>query len=47
MVKKFKDKYPLTISFRLKEHCKIIDRHLNPDEKVLYAFSAQKNSRVY
>lgn len=47
MVKKFKDKYPLTISFRLKEHCKIIDRHLNPDEKVLYAFSAQKNSRFY
>ena len=43
MVKKFKEKYPRTISFRLKEHCKIIDTHLNPGEEVLYAFAAQKN----
>ena len=43
MVKKFKEKYPITISFRLKEHCKIIDTHLNPGEEVLYAFAAQKN----
>jgi len=43
LVRKFKDKYPLTISFRLEKHCKIIERHLNPDEKVLYAFPAQKN----
>lgn len=43
MVKKFKEKYPTTISFRLKEHCRIIDTHLNPGEEVLYAFAAQKN----
>ena len=43
MVRKFKDKYPVTIAFRIKEHCKIIDMHLNPDEEVLYAFAAQKN----
>ena len=43
MVKKFKDKYPMTIAFRLKQHSKIIDMHLNPDEKILYAFVAQKN----
>ena len=43
IVKKFKDKYPITIAFRLKQHSKIIDMHLNPDEKILYAFAAQKN----
>ena len=43
MVRKFKDKYPMTIAFRLKKHCEIIDMHLNPDEKILYAFAAQKN----
>lgn len=47
LVSKFKKKYPLTISFRLKRHCKIIDKHLNPDEKVLYAFPAQKNRYFY
>jgi len=43
-VAEFKKKYPLTISFRLKKHCKVIEQHLNPDEKVLYAFAAQKNA---
>ena len=47
LVAKFKKKYPLTISFRLKKHCKVIDLHLNPDEKVLYAFPAQKNKYFY
>lgn len=43
-VSEFKRKYPLTISFRLKKHCKVIEQHLNPDEKLLYAFAAQKNA---
>lgn len=47
MVREFKKKYPLTIAFRLAKHCKIIDKHLNPDEKVLYAFPAQKNAHVF
>ena len=42
-LKKFKKKYPMTISWRLKKHAKIIEKHLNPEEKVLYAFAAQKN----
>lgn len=42
-VSEFKRKYPLTIAFRLKKHCNVIEKHLNPDEKVLYAFPAQKN----
>ena len=44
LVRDFKKKYPLTISFRLKKHCKVIEEHLNSNEKILYAFPAQKNS---
>lgn len=43
-LKKFKDKYPMTISWRLKKHAKVVEKHLNPGEKVLYAFAAQKNN---
>lgn len=43
-ISEFKRKYPLTIAFRLKKHCKVIEEHLNPDERVLYAFVGQKNS---
>ena len=39
----FKKKYPMTIGWRLKQHAKIIDTHLNPDEEVSFAFAAQKN----
>ena len=46
-VKDFKKKYPGTIAWRIKRHCKIIDKHLNPDEKVLYAFVAQKNDNPF
>lgn len=47
MVCAFKQKYPLTIAFRLKKHCEIIEKHLNPGEEILYAFAAQKNANVY
>lgn len=46
-LKKFKNKYPWTISWRLKKHAKIIEAHLNPDEQILYAFSAQKNNNPF
>ena len=36
-VKEFKNKYPMTISWRLKKHAKVVEEHLNSDEKVLYA----------
>lgn len=42
-LKEFKRKYPITIAWRLRKHAKIIEKHLNPDEKVLYCFVAQKN----
>ncbi len=43
-VLKFKRKYPSTIAFRLKEHCKVLEKHLNPGEKVIYIFAGQKNA---
>lgn len=39
----FKDKYKMTIAWRLKSHADIIEKHLNPNEEILYAFVAQKN----
>lgn len=43
-VKRFKEKYPMTVCWRLKSHCKVVERHLNSDEEVKYAFVAQKNN---
>lgn len=42
--KAFKKRYPLTIAWRLKQHSKIVEKHLNPGENILYVFAAQKNS---
>lgn len=40
----FKKKYPKTVAWnRLKKHCEVIEKHLNPSEEVIYAFFAQKN----
>lgn len=39
----FKHKYPWTIGWRIKQHCKVIDMHLNENEKIIYVFVAQKN----
>lgn len=46
-VLKFKTKYPMTVGWRLKQNASVIERHLNPDEKVLYAFIAQKNDNPF
>lgn len=42
-LKEFKIKYPWTVAWRLKSHAQIAEKHLNPGEKVLYAFVGQKN----
>ena len=42
-VKEFKKKYPLTVAFRLQKHSSVIEKHLNPGEKVNYIFCGQKN----
>jgi len=35
------------ISFRLKQHAFIIEKHLNPGEEVIFAFPGQKNAEFY
>ncbi len=40
---RFKRKYSFTIASRIKKHSKIIERILDKDEEVLYAFCGQKN----
>lgn len=44
---KFKRRYPSTIAWRLKSHCKRVEEHLNPDEEVLYVFVGQKNNSFF
>ena len=39
----FKRKYPGTIAWRIKKHCNVIERHLNPGEEIIFAFSCQYN----
>lgn len=41
-IKEFIKKYPMTIAWRVKNHCKIIDKHLNDGEDILYMFTGQK-----
>lgn len=43
----FKLRYPLTIGWRTAQHCKVIDKHLGDDEKVLYGFTAQKSDSFF
>ena len=41
-MKEFIRKYPMTVAWRTKRHCKIIDKHLNDGENILYMFTGQK-----
>lgn len=42
--KDFLRQYPMTIAWRIKKHCKVIEEHINDDEVVLYTFAGQKNT---
>ena len=46
-VLEFKEKYPKTIGWRLKENSAIVEEHLHSDEEILYAFTAQKNDSQF
>lgn len=46
LASKFMKKYPMTVAWRVKQHCKVIDKHLNPGEEILYVFAGQKNDRA-
>lgn len=41
-VSKFLKRYPMTVAWRVKAHCKVAESYINDDEEVLYAFAAQK-----
>ena len=43
----FKLKYPFTVAWRLKKNASVVEKHLNPDERVLYVFAAQKNNNPF
>ena len=44
---KFKERHPMTIAWRLKQNASVIEKHLNPGEKPLYTFAAQKNDSPF
>lgn len=46
-VLKFKNKYPMTVAWRLKQNASIVEKHLNPGEEPLYSFAAQKNDSPF
>jgi len=43
MAKRFKNKYPDTVAWRLKQNASVVEKHLNPGEEVKYVFIGQKN----
>ena len=46
-VKEFKKKYPSTVAWRLKSHSKVIQKFMNPNEEIIYAFCGQKNESSF
>lgn len=46
-VNDFLRRYPGTVAWRSKAHAKVAQMHVNDDEKVLYAFAAQKGQSPF
>ena len=44
--KEFKRKYPFTVAWRLKAHCKVAAQHIENTESIKYVFVGQKNDNV-
>lgn len=44
---KFKERHPMTVAWRLKQNASVIEKHLNPGERALYSFAAQKNDSPF
>jgi hypothetical protein len=43
LVREFVRKYPMTIAWRIWQHSLIVEKFLNDDEEVVYAFAGQEN----
>ena len=46
-VLRFKQRHPMTIAWRLKQNASVVEKHLNPGERPLYSFAAQKNDSPF
>lgn len=47
-LKLFKSKYPACVTwFRLKKHCEIIDKHLNPNEIIEFVVAGQLDNDTF
>lgn len=46
-VMEYKKKYHGGVAWRLMRHSNVVERHLNPDEIVTYAFPGQKNDNFW
>ena len=42
-ISEYLKRYPMTLAWRIRQHSKVISKHLNKDEDVYYVFPAQKN----
>lgn len=38
---------PGGVAWRIHKHCKVVEKHLNEDEEVMFSFAAQKNDEWY
>ncbi len=47
MVRDFKRKHHGGVAWRVAKHAAVIEKHLNPGEKVIYVFAGQKNNEFY
>jgi len=45
--KLFMKKYPGNMVFRIKKHANVVEKHLNPGEKVQFVFVGQKNTSAF
>lgn len=46
-VSNFRKKYPINISWRVKQHARVVEMNINSNEKVLYTFCGQMNNKWY
>ena len=47
LVSRFINKYPWTLAWRLKQHSKVLEKHINPGEEIMYAFAGQKGGTLF
>ncbi len=43
----FKRKFPGSVTWRLAKHCDVIEKHINPNEQILFAFGGQLNENRF